>query len=126
MRYGSILLGALVFVAVGAGGCGSSAVAGDAGAAPGTLVVGLDSMRFNPDTIGAKAGEPLTISFRNGGILAHDLITEGADRNVKLINVAGGKLASGVFQANKPGTYAVVCIQPAHKEAGMVGKIVVE
>lgn len=126
MRYGSILLGTLVLVAMSATGCGNSAVAGDGGAAPGTLVVGLDTMRFNPDTISVKAGEPVTISFRNSGVLLHDLISEGADRNVKLANVAGGKQVSGVFQANKPGTYAIVCIQPAHKEAGMVGKIVVE
>ncbi len=126
MRYSSILLGTLVFAAVVAGGCANSAVAGDAGAAPGTLVVGLDTMRFNPETISARAGEPVTITFRNGGVLLHDLITEGADRNVKLANVAGGKQVSGVFQANKPGTYNVVCIQPAHKEAGMVGKVVVE
>lgn len=126
MRYGPILLGTLVVAVVGVTGCGSSAVAGDAGTAPGIVVVGLDTMRFNPDTISAKPGEPVTITFRNGGVLPHDLITEGADRNVKLTNVASGKQASGVFLANKPGTYAVVCIQPAHKEAGMVGKVVVE
>lgn len=125
MRYRAVLLSALLAGAIGVTGCGDSAVAGDSAEGPGTVVVGLDTMRFNPETISVKAGEPVKITFRNAGILIHDYISEGADRNVKLANIGGGKQASGIFQASKPGTYNVVCIQPAHKEAGMVGKIIV-
>jgi uncharacterized cupredoxin-like copper-binding protein len=89
-------------------------------------VAGLDSMRFAPEAITVKAGQPVRIVFRNQGVLVHDYISEGAERNVRLANVPGGRTASGTFQANKPGTYNVVCIQPAHKEAGLVGKIIVE
>ena len=121
------LCSALVALAIGLTGCGGSAGATAAGGdAPGTTVVGLDSMRFNPDTITVKAGTAVKLTFRNGGILPHDLITEGADQNVRLTNITGGRAGSGTFLASKPGTYAVVCVQPGHKEAGMVGKIVVE
>src|SRR3712207_2454960 len=109
-------------------GCGGGAGAADAGAGDGSGVniVGLDTMPFAPETITVKAGEPARIVFRSGGILLHDFITEGADRNVRLAVVAGGRTAAGTFHAAKPGTYAVVCIQPGHRESGMVGKIVVE
>ncbi len=88
-------------------------------------VTGTDGMRYNPDTISAKAGEPVTIAFKNTGLIAHDFITTDADTNVRLINVGGGRTQNGTFQAAKPGTYQVVCNQPGHKEAGMVAKIVV-
>jgi uncharacterized cupredoxin-like copper-binding protein len=88
-------------------------------------VIGTDAMKYAPDTLNVKAGEPVTIVFKNGGIIAHDLVTSGADKNVKLVNLGSGKQQQGTFEANKPGTYEFVCQQPGHKEAGMVGKIVV-
>jgi len=126
MRQRRVLLGALVVLTLGLTGCGGSAVASDAGDSTAITVVGLDTMRFTPDTIKVKAGEPTKIVFRNSGILIHDLITEGGNKPVKLANLGGGKAASGVFQSASPGTYTFVCVQPGHKEAGMVGKIVVE
>jgi uncharacterized cupredoxin-like copper-binding protein len=125
MRYRPLLFSVVVAGAVGLAGCGGGTVSG-AGDGGGITVTGLDTMRFSPETITVKAGEPAKIVFRNGGLLPHDLISEGADTDVKLANVGAGRTASGVFQASKPGTYAFVCIQPGHKEAGMVGKLVVE
>ncbi|MGH2356156.1 MAG: cupredoxin domain-containing protein [Chloroflexota bacterium] len=117
---GGLLVGALLF-----SGCGSAAAGSADDDGTGIRVIGLDTMRFNPDTITVKAGESTKIVFKNGGFIPHDFITEGADKNVRLVNVGGGKQQSGTFLANKPGTYTVVCIQPGHKEAGMVGNIVV-
>lgn len=82
-------------------------------------------MRFVPETITVKAGEPVNIVFQNAGIIAHDLISQGADTNVTLVNVGGGKRQSGTFLASKAGEYRVFCRQPGHTEAGMVGKIIV-
>ena len=105
-------------------GSGGGATEGDDGS--GIVVAGLDSMRFAPESITVKAGEPVKIVFRNQGVLMHDYISEGAERNVRLANVPGRRTASGTSQADKTGAYNVVCIQPAHGEAGMVGKIIVE
>ena len=106
------------------GGCGEAPPA-DLG--PAIEVSGTDlPMRFEPETITVKAGQPVLIAFKNKGVIQHDYISSGAEKNVRLANVFGGREAKGVFQASKPGTYTVLCVQPGHKEAGMVGKIVVE
>jgi uncharacterized cupredoxin-like copper-binding protein len=108
-------------------GCGP-AQTGEAIASGGPVleVIGLDTMRFDPETIRVTAGETVTIHFRNKGVIPHDLITQGGEKNARLANLAGGREAKGVFQASKPGTYPMLCVQPGHREAGMVGRIVVE
>ena len=104
-------------------GCGE-AIPADAG--PAIEIGGTDTMRFDPETIAVKAGQPVLIAFTNKGVIVHDYISSGAEKNIRLANVLGGRTAQGIFQASKPGTYTVLCVQAGHKEAGMVGKIVVE
>lgn len=106
-------------------GCGNAAPQADSTSGHAVTVNGYDNMKFDPPTITVKAGETITIQFANKGILPHDLITQGADRNATLVNLSAGKMHRGAFQATKPGEYAFVCVQPGHREAGMVGKVVV-
>lgn len=114
-------------ILVGCGTTSSAVVATEARAgAVATTVVGLDTMKFNPEAISVKAGTPLVITFRNAGIIVHDLVTVGGTENAKLVNVGAGKSQNGTFLAEKPGTYRIVCAQPGHPEAGMIGKIIVE
>ena len=103
--------------------CGE-AIPADTG--PAIEIGGTDTMRFEPETITVKAGQPVLIAFKNKGVIVHDYISSGAEKNIRLANVLGGRTAQGIFQASKPGTYEVLCVQPGHREAGMVGKIVVE
>ena len=105
-------------------GCGQPSEAAPSG--PAIVVDGTDTMKFEPETIHVKAGEAANIVFRNKGVIIHDYISSGAEKNVRLANVLGGREARGVFLATKAGTYTVLCVQPGHKEAGMAGKIVVE
>jgi plastocyanin len=129
MQRWQFLAAALLAGAVVAG-CGGGTAASGSGAGGGegtaTTVVGLDTMKFNPESIKAKVGTPLKITFRNAGVIAHDLVTEGGTQNAKLVNVASNKSQEGTFLANKPGEYRIICSQPGHTEAGMVGKIIVE
>lgn len=115
---------ALCAGAVWLSGCGQTAETAPSG--PAIVVDGTDTMKFEPATVHVKAGEAVTIAFKNKGVIVHDYISSGADKNVRLANVLGGREARGTFQANKPGTYQVLCQQAGHKEAGMVGTIVVE
>lgn len=125
------VVAAAVMVSAVVAGCGGSAgtsgtstTSGGSGTA--TTIVGLDTMKFNPETVTVKAGTPLKITFRNAGMIAHDLVTEGGAQNAKLVNVGASKSQEGTFLATKPGEYKIICTQPGHTEAGMVAKIIVE
>ena len=123
MQLSRRLAAPLLVAALLAAGCGE-VIPADAG--PAIEIGGTDTMRFEPETITVKAGQPVLIAFKNKGVIVHDYISSGAEKNIRLANVLGGRTAQGIFQASKPGTYTVLCVQPGHKEAGMVGKIVVE
>jgi plastocyanin len=111
-------LAALILAACGA------AAPGD-GAPREVRFTGLDTMRFNPGTVTVAPGESVTVTFQNDGVILHDLVTTGATENVRLERVPRGTQGRATFRAARPGTYAVVCTQPGHREAGMVGQIVV-
>ena len=89
-------------------------------------VVGLDTMRFAPETLAVASGERVTIVFRNAGLVPHDLVSQGATEDIRLVDVPRGREAQGVFRGTSPGTYLFVCTQPAHTGAGMVGRITVD
>ena len=125
MKHRLILAGSLIAGSLLVGGCGAGSAADASGGPPAVTVVGTDTMRYAPDTINVKAGEATTIAFKSGGLVPHDLISEGATKNLRMVNVTPGKQQTGVFEADKPGTYAFYCSQARHREAGMVGKIVV-
>jgi len=118
-----VQLAGVLLIAGAVTACGQPTAAAPSG--PAIEIGGTDSMKFDPETITVRAGEAVTIAFKNKGVIVHDYISSGATTNVKLANVLGGREARGVFQANNPGTYLILCVQPGHREAGMVGKIVV-
>ena len=86
----------------------------------------MDTMRFEPATLTAKAGQPITITVDNGGQTLHDFsMNEGVAQPVKILAPAGQK-PSGTFTIDKPGTYTFFCSQPGHQEAGMKGTLTVQ
>ena len=95
-----LLLAGTVALA-GCGGAGVGATEGDDGS--GIVVAGLDSMRFAPESITVKAGQPVNFVFRNQGVLVHDYISEGAERNVRLANVPGGRTGQRDFPGQQAG-----------------------
>jgi plastocyanin len=120
-------LAGLIAAGLGWGGCGSPV-----GASPSTprpareiVVTGMDTMRFTPETFTVAPAEAVTITFKNAGVVPHDLVTQGADENLHLVRVAGGTETRGTFQATRPGTYLFICTQPGHQAAGMLGRITV-
>ena len=120
----SCTLAALTLAAVALTACGAAAAAGSA--APREVrFTGLDTMRFDPGTASVAPGETVTVTFQNDGVILHDLVTTGAAQDVRLVRVPGGTQQQATFRATRPGTYAVICTQPGHREAGMVGQIVV-
>jgi nitrite reductase (NO-forming) len=89
-----------------------------------TLTLG-DSLRFAPQSVVVRAGQPVELTLRNGGSIPHDFaLAEGVSGPVK-IEAQGGQTASGTFLIDSPGTYSFVCSVPGHAAAGMRGSITV-
>jgi len=88
------------------------------------VTLALTEFKFTPDTINAKVGERVKVTLDNTkGTLKHNI--KQADLNIDTAVEAGQK-ATFEFTATKAGTYDFVCDVPGHKEAGMVGKIIVQ
>jgi plastocyanin len=72
----------------------------------------------------AKAGQ-VTITSKNGQPTDHDIAIEGNGVNQKGAVVANG--GTSKFSVTlKPGTYTFYCSVDAHRQGGMVGKLVVK
>jgi nitrite reductase (NO-forming) len=89
-------------------------------------VTAMDTMRFDPSTLTARAGQPIQVTLKNSGQLAHDFdITDGVAQPVK-ITAQAGQTATATFTIDKPGTYTFFCSQPGHEQAGMKGTLTVQ
>jgi plastocyanin len=121
-----LLLSGLLLAAMLAAGCsaGARASAGAADATSGPIAIHAhDSMRFDPPTIRARAGQPVQVTLVNQGQIVHDIVlTEGVAQPFRL-EAAGKASASGSFTIEQPGTYTYICAQPGHEAAGMKGVI---
>ena len=115
---GIVLGNRVSFASLGAGG----------GAGPGaaaratTLDVVVGEFAFTPNQLSIDGPGDLTVNLHNKGMVEHDLTIEGV--RGKAYAKAGGD-GGGVFKIAKNGTYRVFCSVPGHKEAGMVGTLVV-
>ena len=130
----------LAALALALAACSSAAPASNT-----VQVVTLDAteFKFEPATIQVAAGRPVKVMFRNKGSVEHDWsimkITvagkqESGDTHgmsnmaadpavhVAAMNGQSGQLE---FTPTEPGTYEFWCTVAGHKEAGMVGKLVV-
>lgn len=98
-------------------------MASPAAAAAETIeVLGVD-INFDPDELTMPADTDVTILFRNDGMLQHDFVIEDTDFATELLN--GGE--SEEIVVNLPaGEYVYYCSVAGHREAGMVGTLIVE
>src|SRR5437773_2374046 len=69
-------------------------------------VKSMDTMKFDPTTLTAKAGQPIQMTLDNSsGQIAHDFdITEGVPQPIK-VSAQPGQKATGTFTVDKPGSY---------------------
>jgi plastocyanin len=82
----------------------------------------VDALAFDPPEITIPANTDVTIHAVNSGALPHTFtITDVADTG----EVAGGASADVTVNL-KPGEYEYFCAIPGHKDAGMVGKLIVQ
>jgi uncharacterized cupredoxin-like copper-binding protein len=91
----------------------------------GATEIALTTMdiKFEPKELTIPANTDVTITVTNDGVLQHDFAIEDQGIESGLLNT--GESADVVVNL-PPGTYRFVCTVPGHKEAGMVGTLIVE
>ncbi|MBI4788918.1 MAG: cupredoxin domain-containing protein [Chloroflexi bacterium] len=138
MRHFIVFLFAALALALAA--CSAPAPASNA-----SQVVTLDAneFKFEPATVQITTGRPVKVILRNKGSIEHDwsvmkLAVAGkqesgdahgmsnmAEEPAVHVAAMNGKTGELEFTPTSPGTYEFVCTVAGHKEAGMVGKLVV-
>ena len=91
-----------------------------------TVEMGINGeMTFSPDVITAKKGDTLKITLVNKDpAVAHNFL-------IPAFNINSGQVAPGGTQTvevkvTQTGEHDIICDVPGHREAGMVGKLIVE
>jgi len=101
---------------------------------------------YSIPSITVKAGEPVVLTIKNTGQLEHDFVIERIDVKTNVIKDSGsdehqahgaeanydlhvsaqvGETSVIEFTVAEPGTYQFFCSVAGHKEAGMVGELIV-
>ncbi len=120
-----VLLAAIALLAVLLAACGGGAGAGGGGAsAPLNVSINATEFKYDPATINAAPGQTINLTVKNIGSVQHTW--EFPTQNIKL-TIDPGQSQSKTFTApTTPGTYQFECALPGHKEAGMVGQLIVK
>jgi uncharacterized cupredoxin-like copper-binding protein len=129
------LLGLLLLTLVLTTACSAASASGPSTPIPGTPVAitntgaqqltihAFDAMRFEPNVITMRVGQPVELTLTNDGSSDHDFaLSEGVVDPVKIV-VKGGQSATSTFTLDQPGTYSFTCSQFGHAGAGMHGTI---
>ncbi len=87
--------------------------------------VEMSEFAFSPETVRVKRGDG--IAAVNVGSSPHNLTIERSEgRELAATKDISADAMERLPVDVKPGKYTLVCTVPGHREAGMVGKIVVE
>ncbi len=106
---------------------GSASADGSGGATQQPTVKALDTMKFEPATLSAKAGQSIQVTIDNTGQTIHDFtIEQGVPSKVQVIAQPGQKATMAPFTIDKPGSYTFFCSQPGHEAAGMKGTLTIQ
>jgi uncharacterized cupredoxin-like copper-binding protein len=124
-------------------GC-AGATPSDAGATE--IAVKATDFAYSPSSITVPVGQPVTITLDNEGTVEHDFVVdkisvedvEASENGPAMHHQMGempdydlhfyanaGDSAVLKFTAMEPGTYEIYCTIKGHKEAGMIGTLIV-
>lgn len=101
--------------------CSTSSTGGAPGS--GVFSITLSEFKYSPTQLQVPAGSPFKLTVKNAGAVEHDFTITAKSVNVL---VKPGASAEREIAALEAGTYEIFCSIPGHKEAGMVGKLVVK
>lgn len=108
-----------------------------------TMNEGDGKMMFLPDRLEIKRGEQIKFILRNNGLLDHEFILATTPENVKHAEemkknpemehddpnakrLAPKKTNEIVWKFTKAGQFEYGCLIPGHREAGMIGTVLVK
>ena len=116
-----IAIVSLLTLALAACGGGSS---GGGGSSPLNVSMTATEFKYDPNVINASPGQTINLTVKNVGTVQHTWVFD--QEHIKL-TMDPGQSASKTFTApTAPGTYQFYCDEPGHKEAGMVGQLIVK
>ena len=85
-------------------------------------------MRFNPNRIDARVGQPLTMTIVNHGAQRHDLAFPSIEmpglRGVETLTMPGQSVTL-TLTFDHTGSYVFICTIPGHAASGMTGAVFV-
>ena len=94
----------------------------------GAVQIVATEMRFDPNRIDARVGQPLTITVVNHGAQRHDLAFPSIEmpnlRGVETLTMPGGSMTV-TLTFEHTGSYVFICTIPGHAAAGMTGAVFV-
>jgi plastocyanin len=86
-----------------------------------TVLVEGGEFFYSPADITVKAGETVTINFKNTGSVEHTFVIK--EVNFKLVAQPGATKQGSFTAPAAGGSYEIHCDVPGHTEAGMQGKL---
>jgi uncharacterized cupredoxin-like copper-binding protein len=108
-----------------------------------TIEVGMSEMAYAPARIEVKRGEQIRFVIRNIGSDDHEFLLATTEENLKHgkammenphmehdepngVRLAPKKSAEILWKFTKSGTFEYSCLIPGHREAGMIGQVLVK
>ena len=93
-----------------------------------TFNVTATEFQFAPKQFDAKIGQKLTFKVTNKGTVEHNFVILSPDGSQELtkINTQPGETKTLEFTPTEAVTYQIDCNIAGHKEAGMVGELIVK
>lgn len=90
---------------------------------PITIEISGSEFKYEPATMTAKVGQPVTVVYKNVGKYPHDFVID--ELGVKSQVIKSGETDSFIFTPTKTGTFSFYCSLPNHLERGMKGTFIV-
>lgn len=133
-----VLAGLTLLLAACSGGAAPSSSAQE-------ITIEANEFKFSPATIEVSKDRPVKLTLRNKGTVEHDWaimkipmmgmkesgevghdMSNTADKPELHMSAMTGQTAQVEFTPTQAGTYQIACTVPGHKEAGMVGTLIVK
>ena len=116
---GMIMIGTLIAAAPKA----ASSVGISAETLAGMPALAAQNLKFDQDELHAKVGQIVVVQLDNRDTVSHSFDVDAFNLHVPLPASQSG---AAVFKPTQAGTYRFYCSLPGHREAGMVGTLIVE